>query len=91
MGENVGVILHITVVVAIFLLFYDDKKTYSKSFIIKMSISQLILNHIQRFRHYVTMIFIICKMGESNGVFLHITVVIAIFLIFHDDQDTEWK
>ena len=90
-GENIGVIIHITVVVAIFMIFYDDNNTDSKSFIIEMSMSQLILTHIHVLRHYVTMIFIICKMGESNGVFLHITVVVAIFLLFHDDQDTKWE
>ena len=91
MGESIGVILHITVVVAIFLIFYDDKKTYSKYFIIEMSISQLILTHIHVLRHYVTMIFILYKMGESNGVFLHITVAVAIFLMFHYNKDTEWE
>ena len=53
--------------------------------------SPVILAHIHTLRHLVTMIFILCKMGEGNGVFLHITVVIAKFMIFHDDQDTEWE
>ena len=91
-GENIWEILLITVVVvAIFMLFYDDNNTDSKLLMIEMSICQLILTHIQRLGKYVTMIFILCKMGESNGVFLHITVVVAIFLLFHDDQDTKWE
>ena len=54
-----------------------------------MSISQLILTHVNILRHYVTMICIIYKMGEKNGVILHLNVSRAIFLLFNDDQDTK--
>ena len=53
-----------------------------------MSTSQLILTYIYILRLSVTMISIIYKMGGNNGVILHITVVVAIFLLFYDDKNT---
>ena len=61
-----GLIFHITVFVAMFLLFYDDKNTDSKLLEMEISIPELILTHINILRHYVTNIPILYKMGEKE-------------------------
>ena len=54
-----------------------------------MSTFQLISTHINILRCYVTMIYILYKMGEKNVMILHITVVVSIFLLFYDDKNTD--
>ena len=54
-----------------------------------MSITQLILSHINILWHYVKMIPILYKIKEIFGVIVHMNVDRAIFLLFHDDQDTK--
>ena len=86
-----GKILHITVVVATFVLFYDDKNTDCKYLEIEQSISQLIIIPVYTVSHYVTMLSLYYKMGGNNGVILHITVVVVIIPIFKYDKSTDFK
>ena len=52
-------------------------------------ISQLKFTHLNISRLYVTMISILYKMGGNNEVVLHITVFVAIFMLFCDDKNTD--
>ena len=47
--------------------------------------------YINMLRNYVTMFSILYKRGENYGAVLHINVVVAIFLLFYDDKNTDSK
>ena len=69
----------------IFLIFYDYQYAKPESFEIEMSISQLIITNINTSKGWCDNDIHTINMEKNVGLILHITVVVAIFLLWHDD------
>ena len=88
-GNN-AVIIPITVVIALFLLFYDNKNTDSKLLEIQMSMYKLISTDKIILRHSMWQWYpYSTKWEKDNGVIVHIKEPKPIFLLFYDDKNTD--
>ena len=73
------------------MLFYDDQDTESEQLEIQMRIYQLIFTHKNIPKALWDNDIHTLKIRENIVVIIHIYGDKAIFLLFYDDQDTEYK